>query len=323
MERRRYRNLGTFFRRLFGQRVHKVGLWAGFTCPNRDGTLSRRGCSFCNPDSSRPASLQRGTTLQQQFDRGRDFVSRRFGASAFLPYIQDYTATYGEIDSLRRIYRYVLDMPNVVGMALCTRPDCLPEPVLDLLQELSEDNFIWVEVGVQTFDGTILEDMNRCHSGDDSLRALENLSERGIPSAAHMILGYPGQTPELAASDARRLSEAGTLGVKLHNFHVVSGTEMNTRHLQNGFHLPSRDEYVEAALAFLKNLHSRTVVLRLCGDAPEELTIAPEWSLDKNRTLSKLRCRLESRKIWQGISLDCPISDLDRLPEWAFQLKEG
>jgi len=323
MQRRRYRNLGTFFRRLFGQRVHKVGLWGGFDCPNRDGTLCELGCSFCNPESSRPASLVEGMTIDQQLERGINFVSRRFGASAFLPYLQDYSATYGELHALQRIYRSVLERPEVVGLALCTRPDCLQEPVLDLLGSLSTDHFIWVEVGVQTFNDEILKDMNRCHGGDDSIRALKKLSDRGIPSAAHMILGYPGQTVEDAASDARLLSETGTEGVKLHNLHVVRGTAMEKRYREGTLKLQSMEEYVETVLVFLRNLSSRTVVLRLRGDASGELAVAPNWSLSKGKVLRRIEEELEERKIWQGISMGCSLSDLDTLPAWARELKRG
>lgn len=311
MKKVRFRKFSRFLMETFGRKVHKVGLWGGFSCPNRDGTLGVDGCSFCNPDSSRPASLRQGMSVEQQLRAGCSYVAGRYGVTAFLPYFQDYTATYGDPSRLLDLFSGVLSYPGVVGISLCTRPDCLGGSVLDMLETLAAKTFLWVEVGIQTFDDRILTNMNRCHSSKDSITALEDLRSRGIRSAAHMILGYPGCTADTAARDARLLGECGTDGVKLQNFHVVRGTAMEKRFEEGAFTALELDDYAWMAVRFLENTHPDTVVLRTSGQAPARLTVAPLWSLDRNGISAAISRLLESRDTWQGRELGFPRECLD------------
>lgn len=307
----RYRRLSRFMRETFGDRVHKVGLWGGFGCPNRDGTLSSEGCSFCNPEASRPISIRPGMTLADQLREGCAHVSSRFGASLFLPYFQDYTTTYAGPDELEEMFSGVLEAPGVVGLSLCTRPDCLDDTILDVLEGLAARTFLWVEIGVQTFDDGLLSDMNRCHTSADTLKAFRKLHGRGITTAAHMILGYPGYTEGTAVEDASKLLGTGTAGVKLQNFHVAADTGMEERFRRGLFQELELGPYVDMAVAFLEHTHPMVTVLRTSGQAPPALTVAPSWSLDKGRVLREIESALEAADTWQGRALGADRSELD------------
>lgn len=318
MEAPRIRKFGTFLREIFGRRVHKVGLVGGFTCPNRDGSLGTGGCSFCNPASSLPAGYRGGSDFRRQLEKGCRHVSKRFGVSLFLPYFQDYTTTYGDPEELERMYESVLSCPGVVGISLCTRPDCLDDGVLDVLERLSRKTFLLVELGVQTFDERLLADMNRLHTAGDTLDALERLRDRSIFTAAHMILGYPGHTVETAVGDAAILREAGIGGVKLQNFHVVKGTAMAKRYAEGGFEALDQNAYVEMAVSFLEETDPRAVILRLNGSAPARLTVAPEWSTDSRATTAGIEAALEALDTWQGRKTGASREDVSGAPDAGF-----
>lgn len=303
MEDGRMRKLNAFFRQTFGRKVYKVGLRGGFSCPNRDGTFSTGGCSFCNPLSSRQASFRTGVDVLQQLEDGCRYVAGRYGVSAFLPYFQDYTATYGDVSRLRRLYTSILSHPGVVGLSLCTRPDCLPGAVMELLEELSRRTFLWVELGVQTSDERLLQDMNRCHGARESGEAFRRLHRRGILTGAHMILGYPGSSEQTVVDDAAFLRECGAAGIKLQNFHVVRDTAMEKRYRSGEFRTMDMREYVDSVILFLEHTHPGVVIMRLSGQAPADLTVAPRWSLDKSGILRAIREEMELRNSWQGKAL--------------------
>lgn len=303
MEDGRLRNLNGFFRNTFGRKVYKVSLWGGFSCPNRDGTFSTGGCSFCNPLSSRPATFRNDADVPEQLEAGCRYIAERYGVSAFLPYFQDYTTTYGDVSRLRRLYTAVLAHPGVVGLSLCTRPDCLPEPVMDLLEELSRRTFLWVELGVQTSDERLLRDMNRCHGVKESREAFRRLHRRGILTGAHMILGYPGSSGQTVLDDASFLLENGAAGIKLQNFHVVKGTAMEKRYRSGEFRLMGMRDYVDRVILFLEHIDPGAVIMRLSGQAPADLTVGPRWSLDKSGILRAIRKEMELRDSWQGKAL--------------------
>jgi len=312
MEKKRYRNLNGFLIDLFGEKVYKVGLYGGFTCPNRDGTSGVDGCTFCNPDSSRPLKYRDGMTIEQQLDEGCRYVSRRHGAGKFIAYFQDYSTTYGNPEALGDVYRRALSYDDIVGLSLCTRPDCLGENVLDLLEDISRETFLWVEVGVQSASDTLLTSMNRCHTHADSVTAFERLRERRIHSSAHVILGYPGETREDRIATAIFVNDSGALGVKVQNLHVVTGSTLETAYNRGQFDVMTLDQYVESACDFIEHIAPRVVIQRLTGEAPAELTVSPEWSLGKMKVLEKFRNRLSEGNRWQGKALGFPVSALEQ-----------
>ena len=303
MEDKRIRNLNSFFRHVFGRKVCKVGLWGGFTCPNRDGKLSSEGCTFCNPLSSHPKSFVEGESITQQLSDGCRYITWRFNVNSFLPYFQDYTTTYGDPAELDALYSEALSYPGVVGLSLCTRPDCLPEPMLDYLEDLSRQTFLWVEVGVQTSDDRILRDMNRCHTSLDTVNSFRALQARKIFSAAHMIIGYPGSSRDTVLADAAFIRKIGADGVKLQNLHVVKNTSIEKRFAAGEFELIKIDTYIDMVILFLEHTDPNVVILRLTGEAPDKLTVAPQWSLHKMIILNRIHGEMKERDTWQGKAL--------------------
>ena len=296
----RYNGLNRFLRETFGQKVFKVGLVGGFTCPNRDGTLGTAGCSFCNPDSSKPLNHAPGMSIGKQLASGTAYIQRRHRANAFLAYFQDRTTTYGDPRALEALYNETLAFPGVVGLCLCTRPDCLSEPVLSLLEGLSKNHFIWVELGVQSGSESTLERMSRRHTVAQTEQAFKKLHSRGIRTSGHVILGYPGETHSEAMATAELLNRAGTAGVKIQNLHVVRNTELERQYATDRFSLPDRREYAALAVDFLERLRPAIVIQRLTGEAPAHLTVAPEWSVNKLGVLGEIRAELTRRNTFQG-----------------------
>ena len=312
MEDKRIRNLNSFFRHIFGRKTYKVGLWGGFSCPNRDGTFSSDGCTFCNPRSSHPKSYVEGKSITEQLIDGCRYITWRFNANSFLPYFQDYTTTYGDLDELDALYSEALSYPGVVGLSLCTRPDCLSEPVLDYLEALSRRTFLWVEVGVQTSDDSILSDMNRCHTSLDTLNSFKALHARNIFSAAHMIIGYPGSSRETVLADAAFIRKSGTDGVKLQNLHIVKNTPIEEQFTSGEFELMTIDEYTDMVILFLEHTEPDVVILRLTGEAPDKLTVAPQWSLHKMSILNGIHEEMNLRDTWQGKALGFTKSSVEK-----------
>lgn len=315
MEDKRIRNLNSFFRDVFGRKVYKVSLWGGFTCPNRDGTFSSRGCTFCNPLSSRPMTFKEGKSISQQMEDGSRYIARRYGVQSFLPYFQDYTTTYGDPAELDSFCTEALSYPGTVGLSFCTRPDCLEEPMLDYLEELSSQTFLWVELGVQTSDNRILRDMNRCHTSLDTMNAFKALHARNIFSAAHMIIGYPGSSRETVLADAEFIRRTGTKGVKLQNFHVVKNTVIANRFAAGAFELMTMEDYADMVILFLEHTEPSVVILRLTGEARDEFTVAPEWSLHKMLILNTIHGEMKRKNTWQGKSLGFGRSSIEDSPE--------
>lgn len=297
---RRYRDLNGYLRETFGKKVYKVGLVGGFTCPNRDGAVGTGGCSFCNPLSSMPLNYAQGAGVTRQLHDGTSYIRRRHRADGFLAYFQDCTTTYGPPETLEALYREALAHPEVVGLCLCTRPDSLSRPVLELLEVLSNEHFVWVELGVQSGSDRTLGRMNRRHTAAAALRAFRELHRRGIRSGAHVILGYPGETREEALGTADLLNESGTLGVKIQNLHVVKDTPLQKSFLAGEFSPISLDVYASLVVDFLERLNPETVIMRLTGEAPLHLTVAPSWSVNKLAVLNRVRRELETRNTFQG-----------------------
>jgi hypothetical protein len=315
MEVVRYRNLNGFLRKRFGHRVHKVGVCGGFGCPNRDGSIDTAGCAFCNPRSSLPKSYRSGDSITEQLRKGTEYVSERFGADRFIAYLQDQTTTHGPVDHLERTCEEALEYPGVVGLALCTRPDCLPDEVLALFRRIAERTLLWVEVGVQSASDGILRSMNRGHTAADAEDALRRLRELPLLTSAHVILGYPGESEEDVWSTVELLNRTRTDGVKIHNLHVVEGTQLAKHYKEGLFEMVSLEHYAGLVAEFLERLEPDVIVERLTGEAPPEMTLAPDWSLHKQLALGRIRSVLAERATWQGRLLGYSIEELRAIIE--------
>jgi radical SAM protein (TIGR01212 family) len=299
----RYRKLNTFLRGTFGTKVYRVGLRGGFTCPNRDGSKGRGGCVFCNPASSEPLGHVPGTPLSEQLPSGVDYIRRRHGARKVIAFLSDYTATYAGVGELESLYREAISHPAVVGLALSTRPDCLPEEVLDLLERIARETFLWVELGIQSAHDRTLRWIRRHHTVEDSRRAVGALRERGVAVSAHVILGLPGESAEQMLATARFIGETGVHGVKIHNLHVVRGTELANAYHRGDYRPLELPEYADLAVRFLEQLPPSVIIQRLSGEAPRRLTVAPEWSVNKLGVMNAIERELTRRDSWQGMGL--------------------
>jgi radical SAM protein (TIGR01212 family) len=306
----RYRKLNTFLREAFGQKIYRVGLRGGFTCPNRDGSVGDDGCLFCNPASNEPLGHTPGTPVREQLASGIEYVRGRHGVEKFIAFFSDYTATYAGVDHVESLFREAISHPDVVGLALGTRPDCLSPQMLDLLEALARVTFLWVELGIQSAREESLESIGRRHSVDDSRRAIAALREREIAVSGHVILGLPGEGMDDMIGTARFLAQTGVHGAKIHNLHVIEDTRLAEIYRAGEYRTLELDEYVELAARFLEQLPPQIIIQRVSGEAPRRLTVAPDWSVNKLAVKNAVGRGLESRDTWQGRGLGYSPGDL-------------
>jgi len=296
----RYNDLNSYLRGLFGCRVQKITVDAGLSCPNRDGAIATGGCIYCNSQGSGTGAHGRGLSIAAQLEAGKAAMARRYRAEKFIAYFQSFSNTYAPVERLRALYEEALGVEGVVGLFIGTRPDCVPEPVLDLLQEMARRCLVWVEYGLQSARDATLALIHRGHDAACFLKALEATHRRGIQVCAHVILGLPGESGADARFTADTLAAAGVDGVKLHNLYVVKGTRLDTLFRSGAYRCLERQEYVEQVVDVLERLPAKIVIQRLTGDPhPEELA-APPWSRGKAATLKAIHETLERRNTWQG-----------------------
>ncbi|MFP4244559.1 MAG: TIGR01212 family radical SAM protein [Ectothiorhodospira sp.] len=296
----RVNTLGQDLKRRFGERVHKLTVSAGFVCPNMDGTRGRGGCSFCNNASFAPQG-QDGGEVARQLQAGREVVLRRTGASRYIAYFQAYTNTYAEVDRLRVLYDAALAQPGVVGLSIGTRPDCVPDAVLDLLTSYQDRGFlVWLELGLQSaFDETLAR-VNRGHGFAEYRDAVRRARGRGLLVCTHLIHGLPGETPWHQRQTLARVLEEGTDGLKLHPLHVVRGTRL-ARQWREGEYRPwTLNEYVATAVDLIEMTPPEVVFHRLTATARKPLLLAPDWCASKWTVINAIEEALRSRDTRQG-----------------------
>lgn len=296
----RYNAYGRFLKETFGCRVYKVSIDGGFTCPNRDGSLSVEGCTYCNNDSFRPKSAARLRPVSEQLSEGMDYLRRRYGARKFIAYFQPFSNTYAPLADLVPLYEAALDHPDVVGLALGTRPDCIDEEKLAWLERLARTRFVTVEYGLQSVCDETLRRINRGHDLACWLEAMARTRNRGIWIGAHLILGFPWETRAETLSGADIVSNEGVNVLKLHHLHVVRGTALAREFAANPFPLPTLGEYAELVADFLERLSPDIRIERLFGTAPEGELIAPLWGAGRARTRSFIEDTLAGRGVLQG-----------------------
>jgi radical SAM protein (TIGR01212 family) len=297
---RRYNDFASYLKRHFGCRVHKVSLDAGLSCPNRDGTRGRGGCIYCNQRGSGTGAAALGLSLSQQLIRGQDYLRRRFRARKFLAYFQSYSNTYAPIERLRAMFEEALAHDGVVGLAVATRPDCVNEEVLDLLDGYGQERMVWVEYGLQSVHDRTLSLINRGHTFAEFLRAIEMTQGRRLKICVHVILGLPGEGPSEMMATAEALARLPIDAVKLHLLYVLRGTRMELLYRLGGYTPLTQAAYVELAIDFLERLPYHVVIQRLTGDPDPRELVAPQWATRKRETLDLLLGRMEARNFWQG-----------------------
>ncbi|MCF7985367.1 MAG: TIGR01212 family radical SAM protein [Thiohalocapsa sp.] len=296
----RVNTFGVDLLRRYGERVHKLAIHAGFTCPNRDGSKGRGGCSFCNNVSFSP-NAQRAPSVAEQIAAGRRVLSKRTGAARFLAYFQAYTNTYDDVARLGALYRQALAEPDVIGLSVGTRPDCVPEAVLDLLAELrAEGNEVWLELGLQSaFDRTLVR-VNRGHDFADYRRAVRAARMRRLPVCTHLIVGLPGEDGDAAQASLERVLDLGTDGLKLHPLHVVRQTLLAHQWRRGEYRPMTMEAYIATAADLIERTPPEIVYHRVTGTAGREILLAPEWCAKKWAVLNGIENELRRRGTRQG-----------------------
>ena len=287
-----YRTLNQYCWEIFGCKVYKLSIDAGFSCPNRDGTVGVGGCIFCSGAGSGDFA-ERGGSVTEQLERAKFRVSRKNPGGKYIAYFQAFTNTYAPVERLEKLYREAMNAPDVVGLAIGTRPDCLEPDVVALLEKLNREKPVWVELGLQTVHEQTAQYIRRSYVNQTYFDAVSRLKAAGIHVVTHIILGLPGETLEMAVETTRRAVAAGTDGVKFHLLHVLRGTDLEQDYRAGKFRCLELEEYAAWLKACLGVLSPEIVVHRITGDGAKKDLVAPLWSADKKRVLNYLNRYLE------------------------------
>jgi uncharacterized protein len=301
---RRYYSYTEYIRKIFGERIQKVAVDAGFTCPNRDGTLGTGGCTYCDNEAFNPSYCRPEKTIGQQIEEGIGFHAKRYRrASRFLVYFQPYSNTYASIDILRKKYGEALSFPAIAGLVIGTRPDCVDDEKLAYLAELAKKHFIQVEYGVETTNEETLTKINRGHTFAQSREIIEKTSSMGIRTGAHFIFGLPGETPEMMNEMAKVISSLPIDTVKFHQLQVIKGTVMEQQFLSDPslFHSFSLEEYIGFIVSFTERLNPSIAIERFTGEVPPRFIQTNNWGLLRNDVILRMiEKEFEKRNSWQG-----------------------
>ncbi len=301
-----YYDLNTYFRAKFGQRVHKLTVDAGFDCPNRDGRIARGGCIYCNPRGSGTGLYARGFSIRAQLERSKTPVARRFKARKFVAYFQSYSNTYAPPAVLKRAYDEALSVADIVGLSIGTRPDCVDDEILALLERYARTHLVWVEYGLQSAHDRTLSAIRRGHDVRCFVDAVERTRHRGIAICAHVILGLPGESRRDMLATARLIADLGLDGIKLHLLYVIKGTPLADTYRQGGYRCLTQAAYAELVCDVIERLPPEMVIQRITGDPHPRELIAPAWALQKKQTIEMIHNRFEDRQTRQGSRYRAP-----------------
>ena len=299
---RRYNDYSSYIRKRFGERVQKVSVNAGFTCPNRDGTKGTGGCDFCNNSTFNPDYCVPQLSITEQIEKGISFFRPKYRTQQYLAYFQAYSNTYDELDALASRYQEALNHPLVGGIVLGTRPDCIEDDLLHLLCDWQKKYYIAIELGAESTHNETLTNINRGHTWEESELATKRIHEAGIPVGMHLILGLPGEDRVLMLNHARQASKLPLSYLKLHQLQIVRGSKFEEIYNNDPdyFTLFKLDEFIELIVDFLELLSPDIVMERFISQAPHNLLIAPRWGLKNFEFVHKVETRLEERNTWQG-----------------------
>jgi len=309
-EQGRYYAFSRYLRDRFGCRVHKVTIDAGFTCPNRDGSRGRGGCIFCNNSGFSPNARAEPALVRRQLERGISRARRRSKAERLIAYFQAYSNTYARPGRLRELYDEAWGFPEVVGLSIGTRPDCVDHEKIDLIAGYRSRGEVWLEYGLQSAHDRTLAAINRGHSFREFLDAVEMTRDRGIKICVHTILGLPGESGEMMLETHRRLADLPIDGIKIHLLHVLRDTAAAERYRRGELPLLGRAGYVKLVCDVLELLKPTVVIQRMQADAPPDLLVAPRWCLDKRGVLTEINAELDRRDSWQGKGLGFARSEI-------------
>ncbi len=292
-------DFNSYLRGIFGCRVQKITLDAALTCPNRDGTRGRGGCIYCNSRGS-GTGFGKNLSITEQIERARRYLKKRYKAKKFLAYFQSFSNTYAPLQKLKSIYGEALGFPDIVGLCIGTRPDCVKDEVLDYLHDISSTHLVWLEYGLQSAHEKTLFLINRGHGVAEFIDAVERTRRRGLNICVHVILGLPGEEKYHMLETARFVAGMDVQGIKLHLLYVIKDTPLHRMYLEGKYSCLSREEYCEIVGEFISLLPPHVVVQRITGDPHPEELIAPHWALDKMRNRMAILEYMKNNKLYQG-----------------------
>lgn len=297
---KRYHSLDYYLKKTFGEKVYRLSLNGGMTCPNRDGTLDTRGCIFCSAGGSGDFAAAPSLSVTEQIAEAKERITAKTNCRKFIAYFQAYTNTYAPVAVLRNLFTEAISQPEIAALSIATRCDCLSPEILDLLEELNRQKPVWVELGLQTIHG---ETLKLIRSGftlkqfDDAVLALH---ARGISVITHLILGLPKETPDMMRSSVAHVANLPISGIKLQLLHILKGTDLGVLYEKEPFPLFSLEEYCDFVTECIAVLPPEIVIHRLTGDGPKNLLLAPLWSTDKKRVLNTIQKYMKEKNLWQG-----------------------
>jgi len=291
-------NFGNFLQTIFPFKVQKISINAGFTCPNRDGTKGWGGCTYCNNQTFSPQYAENKKSVTQQLEEGIWFFSRKYPQMKYIAYFQSYTNTYDSIENLLAKYSEALNYPNVAGLIIGTRPDCVPDKLLDALEKIADNHFLLIEYGIESTSNETLLRINRGHTCEEAFDAILRTAARKIYVGVHLILGLPGESREMILSHADKISSLPITTVKLHQLQLIRNTQLARQAEEHPeiFHFYTVDEYIDLCIDFMERLNPDFIIDRFVSQSPKDLLIAPAWGLKNHEFTAKLMKRLKERK---------------------------
>lgn len=297
-----YTDFGTYLREQLPIKVQKISINAGFTCPNRNGDKGWGGCTYCNNQTFNPAYCKTERTVTEQLEEGKRFFARKYPDMKYLAYFQAYTNTYGDVKTVIGKYEEALAVNDIVGIVIGTRPDCMPNELLEYLKELNRRTFLMVEYGIESVNDATLARINRGHTYAETIDAVERTAKAGIRTGGHVILGLPGEEHDELMRQAVVLSELPLTTLKLHQLQLIRGTRMAHEYEQSpkDFHLYTADEYIDLVIDYVEHLRPDLVLERFVSQSPKELLIAPDWGLKNYEITERIKKRMRERATYQG-----------------------
>lgn len=297
----RFYSLNDYLQEKFGEKIYKVSLDGGFTCPNRDGKISRGGCIFCSEKGSGEFAGNSKKTIYYQIEEQIKLLSKKYRGNKYIAYFQNFTNTYAEVEKLEEIYETALSHPNIIGLAIATRPDCIDDKILKLLSAINKKTFLWIELGLQTINDEVANFINRGYKTEIFLKITEKLNRENIKFVSHIIIGLPNENKDDYIKTALYVQKCKTWGLKIHLMYVVAGTKLEKLYLEGKFKTLEKDEYVERVINVIANISPDIVIHRLTGDGKKSELLAPEWSLNKKDVLNSINKSLKFNNIYQGM----------------------
>lgn len=300
MNNDRFYSLNSYLKKRFGKKVYKISLDGGFTCPNRDGKISTKGCLFCSERGSGEFTGTRSKSITEQIDEQLEFIKNKNNDEEVIAYFQNFTNTYGDVNYLRKIYYEALNHKKVIGIAIATRPDCLNEEILNLLLEINKKFFMWIELGLQTAKDNISDVINRGYKTEIYIRACEELYKRNIKFVTHMIVGLPYETKQDLLDTIDLINSVYSWGIKIHLLYILKNSRLEKYYNEHKFKIYEKNEYTDIIIELLERLNPEIVIHRLTGDAKKEDLFLPMWSADKRSVLNEIQKKLKNHNTYQG-----------------------